>query len=111
MTVDFDGAVPECVRCTRSSADHDRRDDGDYTDVQRRIWRALGWPCAQFALTYGHVYAGNQAAMGRWDGRRRAPQRSAQASTSGTNPDIGRRGAARAREALGLTRDDTPEAS
>lgn len=103
-------AVPECVRCRRSEADHDLRDTvgaAGVDDVKRRIWKALGWPCAQFTRTPAEIYAANQAATSRWDlGRRH------QDAAGSRNQETARRGAAKAREQLGLTsQDDTKEAS
>jgi len=104
--------VPECIRCCRSQADHDLRDaaadaaaiaaasaepEFEVDDVTRRIWRALGWPCAQFVSTHGQIYAANQAAVSRWASRRPAV---APASVPGADPAIARRNAAAARAAL-----------
>lgn len=97
--------VPECVRCRRSQADHDRRDRGDFDEVQRRIWRALGWPCAQFTLTPAEIYATNQPAVSRWATARRRPDRAFRpAGPAPAAPvEIANRGAAAVRAALGIT--------
>jgi hypothetical protein len=96
----------ECVRCQRSEYDHDlaRRDDAD--EVQRRIWKALGWPCPEFTLTAARVFAGQQARTSRWAPQRRPAPSAALAATASAPPVIAAKGAAAARAAL-TRRHDT----
>jgi len=94
---DLDGA-PECVRCRRSEAEHDLERSGRADEVQRRIWKALGWPCPEYTDTAVRVFAGQQARTSRW-ARRPAPS-PALAATSSAPPAIAARGAAAARAAL-----------
>ena len=96
---DVDGA-PECVRCRRSEADHDLERSGRADEVQRRVWKALGWPCGEYTDTAVRVFAGQQAATGRWT-RRPAPS-PALAPTSSAQPAVAVSGAAAARAALDL---------
>lgn len=112
----MDEALPECARpgCGRSEPEHQARDRDQADDVQVRIWRALGWPCAQFVSTFAAVCAENQAATGRWSrGPSREPARPVPAApVPAASPGL--RGAALAREALNralLARHDNQEAS
>jgi hypothetical protein len=102
----MDATVPECIRCRRSEPDHDqaRRDDAD--EVQRRIWKALGWPCPEFTLTAARVFAGQQARTSRWAPQRRSAPSAVLAATASANPATARDGAAAARAAL-TRRHDT----
>lgn len=85
-----------CVRCGRSESDHLLRDQDDFDDLQRRIWKALGFPCAQFTAELAAIFAGNQEATSRW--ARQPGQRPAR------DPDTYSRGAALARQALAHSR-------
>jgi hypothetical protein len=93
----MDGAA-ECVRCFRSEADHDLERSGHADEVQRRIWKALGWPCGDFTLEAASIFARNQAATSRW-ARRPAPS-PALAPTASAPAHVAARGAAAARAAL-----------
>lgn len=97
MTAADLSGVPECVRCFRSEADHQAHASGGYDEVQRRIWRALGWPCAEFTETAALVFAANQTATSRWARRPRHPDPPATASAP---PETAVTGAAAARAAL-----------
>ena len=94
--MDREGAAG-CVRCQRSNDDHLLRDRDEADEVQVRVWKALGWPCAEFTLTPEVIYARNQAATSRW--ARRLPSRPA-TTTAATPARIATQGAAGAREAL-----------
>jgi hypothetical protein len=100
-------AIEACIRCSRPEDEHLHRDEAD--ELQRRIWKALGAPCAQFTDTPAQIFAENQAATSRWATRRRQPARPA--SQSGAPPDIAHRGAAMARQVLTRTRQHDQEAS
>jgi len=93
----MDGAA-ECVRCHRSEPDHDLERSGRADEVQRRVWKALGWPCGEFTDTLARVFAGQQAMTSRW-ARRPAPS-PALAPTASAPPATAARGAAAARAAL-----------
>ena len=87
----------ECVRCFRSDPEHDLARSGEADEVQVRIWKALGWPCAQFTETAAMVFAQNQSATGRWVRRPRHPDPPATASAPAATAVTG---AAAARAAL-----------
>lgn len=106
MAVTIQG-VPACVRCTRSEDEHLHRDEAD--EIQQRIWKALGWPCAEFILTPSVIYAGNQAATSRW--ARPSRRQPARPATASAEPSIARDGAAAARLALARRTNDAREAS
>ena len=97
--------VAACIRCDRSPNEHLLRDQNQADEIQQRIWKALGWPCAEFTLTPAVVFAGNQAATSRWA---RRPQPSSPAAAGG-DPATARQGAALARQAL-TRRNDTRRA-
>lgn len=61
-----------CVRCGRSEHDHHLRDHDAADEIQRRIWKALGWPCPEYVDTAAAAFAGQQAATSRW-GRSQPP--------------------------------------
>ena len=90
-----------CVRCGRTEHDHLLQDRDEADDIRRRIWRALGYPCAQFTDELAAVFAGNQAATSRWARQpgQRAPQ-SATASMHAAQPGAGRAAYLQARQAL-----------
>lgn len=90
-------AAPECVRCRRSEHEHLAQDRGEASDLRRRIWRALGYPCAQFASQLAEV---TQAATGRW-----APHRTVPLLRPATSVSPGRDAYNRAREALARRRE------
>lgn len=93
---DLPGAV-ECVRCQRSEDEHLLRDRDQADDIQARIWKALGWPCAEFTGELAAVFAANQAGVSRWSrGRPPAPSPAAVSAPS----VVAARGAAAARQAL-----------
>jgi len=89
-------AAPACVRCSRPEADHDLARDGQADDIKRRIWRALGQPCAVFAEQHAVIFAQNQAASSR---RARPARNTAPAFNPRTAAAAGR-GAALARQLL-----------
>lgn len=93
--------VAACVRCQRSEAHHDLARAGQPDEVQRRIWKALGWPCPEYTDTLARVFAGQQARTSRWAPQHRRPAPSpALAATSSAPPVIAVKGAAAARAAL-----------
>lgn len=101
MTADLDGAAAACVLCQRSEAHHDLARAGQPDEVQRRIWKALGWPCPEYTDTLARVFAGQQARTSRWAPQHRRPEPSpALAPTASAPPVIAVKGAAAARAAL-----------
>jgi len=92
---DLAGAA-ECVRCRRSEADHLLRDRDQADDIKRRIWRALGAPCAEFTDQLAAVFAANQGRVSRWSTRPAAPP----AAPPSAPAAAAARGAAAARAAL-----------
>ena len=90
--------LPARVRCYRSEAEHDLARTGQPDEVQRRIWKALGWPCPEYTDTAAIAFSRQQDRTSRW-ARRPAPS-PALAPTSSAPPVIASRGAAAARAAL-----------
>lgn len=87
-----------CVRCSRSEHDHHLRDHDQADEIQRRIWKALGWPCAEYVDTAAAAFAGQQAATSRW-ARNRHPAPPPRPVTTIPGPDT-LHGPALARAAL-----------
>lgn len=67
--IDLTNTVPACIRCTRPEHEHQLHDRGEADEIQVRIWRALGHPCAGFTLTPAGVFAGQQSLTSRWASR------------------------------------------
>jgi hypothetical protein len=111
MDVANQQAALACIRCDRSEHDHDLARSDGADEIQRRIWKALGWPCPEFTLTAARVFAGQQARTSRWAPRRGSPPSAALAVTASAPPVIAAKGAAAARQALGLTRRNDTEGS
>jgi hypothetical protein len=54
-------AIEACGRCRRPEDEHLLWDRGEASELQVRIWRALGYPCAQFVTPAAAVIAATPA--------------------------------------------------
>jgi hypothetical protein len=122
-------AIEACGNCHLPEDAHLRRAEADET--QRRIWAALGGPCPQYVASDASVIVAKYLAItdhreprrqpGTGRIGKRLPLHSAcghrhqpgscpiQPGTSTVSPETAARGAAKAREALGLTGHDDAE--